>query len=139
MNDVDPLLDESTLRRALRLEADERPPHLDASALAHAAARAPSRAALAFTAVIAAALLVAGTVVTVTVGEALWTLVAEGTAQRTVLDAGIAVAVILAVPVWDAVATLTAPATSAALITALALAVLVAGAHRRELISADAS
>jgi len=39
MNDVDPLLDESTLRRALRLELDERPPRLDAAALARAAER----------------------------------------------------------------------------------------------------
>jgi hypothetical protein len=37
MNEVDPLLDESTLRRALRLEADERLPRLDAAALALAA------------------------------------------------------------------------------------------------------
>jgi len=43
MNGVDPqldlLLDESTLRRALRLEVDERPPRLDPSALGVAAER----------------------------------------------------------------------------------------------------
>ena len=41
MKDVDDLdaLSESTLRRAMRLEADERAPHLDATAIASAAER----------------------------------------------------------------------------------------------------
>jgi hypothetical protein len=139
MNDVDPLLDESTLRRALRLEVDERPPRLNASALERAATRMPSRAALAVTAMVAAALLVAGVVVGVTVGEAVWTFATEGPAQATLLDAGISVAVLLAVPLWDAISTLTAPAAWAVPVAAVVLAVLIAGAQRRELISADAS
>jgi hypothetical protein len=138
MNDMDPLLDESTLRRALRLESDERPPHLDAAALVLGATAMPSRAVLALTALVGTALLVAAVAVGVTVGQALWTFVAEGTVQRTILDLGISFAVLLAVPAWDAASALAGPATSVALIGVLALA-FFAGTQRRELSGADAS
>ena len=48
MSDRDGMLDETTLRRALRFESDERVPRFDVAAIAAVAGAGPSRAAVVF-------------------------------------------------------------------------------------------
>jgi hypothetical protein len=111
------LLDETTLRRALRLEADERAPLFDPAAIA-AAGRVPPRMVM----VSAFAALAIGTVGAVGVWSAvayfLPTLVAEA------FDLGLAVLAFVAVPasaIWSVVQQ---PAVPLSLVVAIAIATL---------------
>ena len=111
------LLDETTLRRALRLEADERAPLFDPAAIA-AAGRVPPRMVL----VGAFAALALGTVGAVGVWSAvadfLPTLVAEG------FELGLGVLALVAVPVSAIWSVVQQPVVPLSLVVAIAIATL---------------
>ena len=111
------LLDETTLRRALRLEADERPPLFDPAAIA-AAGRVPPRMVL----VSASAALALGTVGAVGVWSAvayfLPTLVADA------FDLGLGALAFVAVPVSAIWSVVQQPVVPLSLVVAIAIATL---------------
>jgi len=113
----DDLLDETTLRRALRLESDERAPLFDPAAIA-AAARVRPRMVL----VSAFAALAIGTVGAIGVWSAvayfLPTLVAEA------FDLGLAVLAFVAVPVSAIWSVVQQPVVPLSLVVAIAIATL---------------
>ena len=111
------LLDEATLRRALRLEADERAPLFDPAAIA-AAGRVPPRMVL----VSAFAALAVGTVGAVGVWSAvaffLPTLVAEA------FDLGLGVLALVAIPMSAIWSVVQQPVVPLSLVVAIAIATL---------------
>ena len=128
----DDLLDETVLRRALRLEADERVPRFDAGAIALAARRDMPRTALGA---------VGGAAVLAATAWGVWTAIYAmfptlGDALiATAIDAAVSVAKLL-VPI----ATLAAqPAVPLSLLAALGVAILHELRDRREHSHADAS
>ena len=114
MNDPE-LLDERILRRALRLEADERPPLFDAAAIA-ASARQRPRLALA-SALVAVAVTGVGAL-------AFWSAVALllPTAAAQLFDAGLAIVAFVAVPASTVAELVQQPAIPLSLLAALAIA-----------------
>lgn len=111
----DDLLDETSLRRALRLEADERPPLFDAAAIAAAAQRRPRLALV--TALVAVAV---GTVGAVVVWSAAAILLP--TAVAGAFDVGLGLLAMLAVPVAGVVDLVQQPVVPLSLFVALAVA-----------------
>ena len=111
----DELLDETTLRRALRLEADERAPRLDPAAIA-AAARQRSRLAVA-SALVALALSTVGVVV-------VWSVVAVflPTLVADVFDVALGLLALVAVPVARIADLAQQPVVPLSLFVALAIA-----------------
>jgi hypothetical protein len=108
-------LDEATLRRALRLEADERPPIFDPAAIAAAARQRPRLAML--SALVALGLGALGAVaVWSAVAIFLPTLVADGFAI------GLGVLAIIAVPASGVAEIVQQPAVPLSLLVALAIA-----------------
>jgi len=109
------LLDETTLRRALRLEAHERAPLFDPAALA-ATARRRSRLA-AVSALVALAIASVGAV-------AVWTVAAIflPTVVANAFDLGLGMLAFLAVPVSDTVDLVQQPVVPLSLLAALAIA-----------------
>ena len=129
----DDLLDEAILRRALRLEHDERAPHFDARAIARLASASPSRRVL-------AAGLVASAV-TGLVAAGVWSVALD--AAPTAFDGLVA----LALPIVVAIATLLVPiaqlavepAVPLSLLAALGIATFYELRERREYADAHAS
>ena len=122
------LFDEAPLRRALRLDANEVPPRLDAQAIASLARARPPFGPAAFASAIvagvaAAVLLVSGTIAIAALAP---TLVGEG------LAAGIGVATQIAVPVDALVVQLQEPTVPLAAIAGLAIAIAYEYRQRRE-------
>jgi hypothetical protein len=111
----DELLDETTLRRALRLEADERPPRFDPAAIAAAARQQPRLALL--SAFVALVLGVTGAV-------AAWSAFATflPTFAADALDLGLAQLALLAVPVSAIAELVQQPVVPLSLLVALAIA-----------------
>ena len=111
------LLDETTLRRALRLEADERAPFFDAAAIA-AAGRLRPRIAL----VVAFAALAIGTLGAV----AVWSAVAFFVPTLVVdaFDVGLGVLALIAVPLSTIVDLVQQPVVPLSLLVAAAIATL---------------
>ena len=120
------LLEETTIRRALRLEADERPPRFDPAAIAAAARVRPGSAAILTGLAIAGVTgVVAGTVWSLILGAA--PQVADATGA-VLLDAVIAFATVL-VPIAEIA---TQPAVPLSLLAALGVAILFELRERRE-------
>jgi hypothetical protein len=111
----DDLLDETTLRRALRLEADERAPLFDAATIAAAARQRPRLAIV--SALVALALGVLGAV---TVWSAV--VIFLPTVVANVFDAGLAIFALLAVPATGTLELAQQPAVPLSLLVALAIA-----------------
>jgi hypothetical protein len=111
----DELLDETTLRRALRLEADERPPLFDAAAIAAAARRRP-RLSVAGPLVALGAAAGGAVVVWSTVAIFLPTLIAGA------FEAGLGILALLAVPASAIAELVQQPVVPLSLIAALAIA-----------------
>jgi hypothetical protein len=133
MNDRE-LLDETLLRRAMRLEADETVPRFDAVAIAALAARrAPT------TRMLAAGLLVAGS--TGLVAGAVWSLIfAAGPAIfDRAMDAVIGLALIVASLLLPVAHLASEPAVPLSLLAALGVAILHELRERREHAHAHAS
>ena len=114
MNDPE-LLDEAILRRALRLDADERPPLFDAAAIA-ASARQRPRLAMA-SAIVAVAVTGVGAV-------AVWSAVALllPTVAAQLFDAGLGIVAVVAVPASTILELVQQPAIPLSLLAALAIA-----------------
>lgn len=111
------LLDETTLRRALRLEADERPPLFDPAAIAIAAAARQRPRIAAVSALVALALSTVGAVaVWSTVAIFVPTLVAEA------FDVGLGTLALLAVPASTIAELVQQPVVPLSLLAALAVA-----------------
>jgi hypothetical protein len=111
------LLDETTLRRALRLEADERAPVFDPAVIAAAAQERPRLAVV--SALVAVALTAVGAVaVWSAVAILLPTLVADA------FDVGLGVLALLAMPASAVVDLVQQPAVPLSLLVALAIATL---------------
>jgi hypothetical protein len=108
-------LDETTLRRALRLEADERPPLFDPAAIA-AAARERPRIAM----IIALAAIALGAVGAVVVWSAVAILLP--TLAVDAFDLGLALLAMLAVPVSGVADLVQQPVVPVSLVVALAIA-----------------
>lgn len=108
------LLDETTLRRALRLEADERLPHFDPAAIA-AVAKRPRLAA--FSALVAVAVTGVGAV-------AVWSAFAifAPAVMAQVFDVTLGVIAVLAVPARTIAEVVQQPAVPLSLLAALAIA-----------------
>jgi D-arabinose 1-dehydrogenase-like Zn-dependent alcohol dehydrogenase len=115
MSDPRELLDETTLRRALRLDFDERPPLFDATA-AIASARSRSRQAVG-TALVALGLTAVGAV-------AVWSAVAVflPTVVVSVFDGLLAALALLAVPASGIAEIVQQPVVPLSLLVALAIA-----------------
>jgi hypothetical protein len=111
----DDLLDETTLRRALRLEADERAPLFDAATIAAAARQRPRLAIV--SALVALAL---GVVGAVTVWSAV--VIFLPTVVASVFDAGLTIFALLAVPATGTLELAQQPAVPLSLLVALAIA-----------------
>jgi hypothetical protein len=111
----DDLLDETTLRRALRLEADERSPLFDAATIAAAARQRPRLAIV--SALVALAL---GVVGAVTVWSAV--VIFVPTVVANVFDAGLTIFALLAVPATGTLELAQQPAVPLSLLVALAIA-----------------
>jgi hypothetical protein len=109
------LLDETTLRRALRLEADERGPLFDAATIAAAARQRPRLAIV--SALVALAL---GVVGAVTVWSAV--VIFLPTVVATVFDAGLTIFALLAGPATGTLELAQQPAVPLSLLVALAIA-----------------
>ena len=111
----DDLLDETILRRALRLEVDEPAPLFDAAAIA-ASARARARLAVA-SAIVALGLVGVGAI-------AVWSAVVVflPTVVASVFDLGLGTLALLAVPASAIVAMAQQPAVPLSLLAALAIA-----------------
>lgn len=109
------LLDETTLRRALRLEADEHPPLFDPAAIA-ASARPWPRLAVA-SALVAVAITGVGAV-------AVWSAVALllPTVAAQVFDVGLGIVAVVAVPASTILELVQQPAIPLSLLAALAIA-----------------
>ena len=107
------LLDETTLRRALRLESDERAPMFDAAAIA---AAAHSRPRLAIVSVAAVALAGVGAV-------AVWSAVAIflPTVVTSAFDLGLAIVAFIAVPASTVAELVQQPVVPVSLFVALAI------------------
>jgi hypothetical protein len=110
------LLDETMLRRALRLEVDERAPLFDPAHIAAAARQRPRLAIV--SALVALAIGVLGAVT-------VWSAVAIflPTVVGTVFDAGLAILVLLAVPASGTLELVQQPAVPLSLLVALAIAI----------------
>jgi hypothetical protein len=129
----DELIDEAVLRRALRLDGDERGPRFDAAAIATLAAAGPSRRAFTVAA--------GATVLTGVVAAAVWSV--AGDAAPILVDALVelglsaivAVATVLA-PIAEIAAE---PAVPLSLLAALGIAILHELRERREYAHANAS
>ena len=127
----DDLLDEAVLRRALRLEADERVPRFDAGAIALAARRDIPRTAFG---------VIGGAAVLAATAWGVWTTIfaifpTVGDAViAAAIDAAVAVASLL-VPVAELAAQ---PAIPLSLLAALGVAILHELRDRREHVHADA-
>jgi hypothetical protein len=111
---VEPL-DETTLRRALRLEADERPPLFDAAAIAAAARERPRIAMMSALAAISLGA-VGAVVVWSAVAILLPTLVVDA------FDLGLGLLAMLAVPVSGVADLVQQPVVPVSLVVALAIA-----------------
>ena len=135
MNDPrDDLLDESVLRRAMRLEPDERAPRFDARAIALMARNAPLPSWTMFSAV-------AGLVVLGAVAVGVWSVILAfaPTLLDTVMGAVVDVAVWV-LTVLEPVAGIAAqPAIPLSLLAALGVAILHELRERREQLHANAS
>jgi hypothetical protein len=109
------LLDEMTLRRALRLEADERPPRFDPAAIAAAARQRPRLAAV--SALVALALSAVGAV-------AVWSTVAifVPTLVAGAFDVGLGTLALLAVPASTIAELVQQPVVPLSLLAALTIA-----------------
>lgn len=109
------LLDEVTLRRALRLESDERPPVFDPAAIAAASRQRPRLAAV--SALVALALSAMGAV-------AVWSTVAifVPTLVAGAFDVGLGMLALLAVPASAVAELVQQPAVPLSLLAALAIA-----------------
>jgi hypothetical protein len=126
----DELLDETTLRRALRLEADERAPRFDPAAIAAAARQRPRLA-------VGSALI---SVVLVAVGAgAIWSAVAIflPTVVAEAFDLGLGLLALLAVPASAVAEVVQQPVVPLSLVVALAIA--TAHELRERLVHANAS
>ena len=108
-------LDETTLRRALRLEADERPPLFDPAAIAAAARERPRIAMISALAAIALGA-VGAVVIWSAVAILLPTLVVDA------FDLGLALLAMLAVPVSGVADLVQQPVVPVSLVVALAIA-----------------
>lgn len=135
---TDEILDESLLRRALRLDSDELPPRLDAAAIA-AAERSPTRRVLVLVALTAAALLAAGVGALVGVAELALAWWAGDPLGDVVLDRAIALAVAVAVPLSDLLGTLASPTTAIVSLAVVAFAVFHERTQERERVHVGAS
>jgi hypothetical protein len=111
------LLDETTLRRALRLEADERPPVFDPALIAAAARQAGPRRLAVVSALVALTL---GTVGAVTIWSAF--LIFLPTAVASAFEVGLGALALLAVPATAIVELAQQPAVPLSLFAALAIA-----------------
>lgn len=120
-------VEEAQLRRALRLDADERPPRLDLAAIRAAATRpAPPSPALRYGTVAAFAILaLAAVVAAIRLAGDLVALALTGLA----LDAALAAVRVLAAPLETALAIVTHPSTPLAIVAAL----VVAAYHQRQM------
>jgi len=129
----DDLIDEAILRRALRLDQDERGPRFDAAAIVALAESGPARRAIAIAA--------GATVLMGLIGAAVWS--ALGDAAPTLIDdvVGLAVPVVVAILAFLApIAQLAAePAVPLSLLAALGIAILHELRERREYAHANAS
>lgn len=114
MNDHE-LLDETTLRRALRLEADERPPRFDPAAIAAAARQRPRLVMV--SALVAVALTGIG-------AFAVWSAIATflPTAVAHAFEVGLGAVAFLAVPATTIAAVVQQPAVPLSVLAALAIA-----------------
>ena len=112
---LDDLLDESTLRRALRLEADERSPLFDAAAIAASARERPRLAVV--TALVAVAVGAVGAVV-------VWSAAAIflPTAVAGAFDAGLGLLALIAIPAAGVADLVQQPVVPLSLFVALAIA-----------------
>ncbi len=130
----DDLLDEAVLRRALRLEADEKAPRFDAGAIALAARRPAFGRHTAFGSLAAAAAL---GVATVGMWSAIFAIFPTlgGALLATAIDTAVSVATLLA-PIADLAAQ---PAVPLSLLAALGVAILHEVRDRREHAHAHAS
>jgi hypothetical protein len=111
----DDLLDEATLRRALRLEADERPPLFDSTAIAAAARQRPRLVVL--SALVALGLVAVGAV-------AVWSAAAIflPTVVASAFDLGLGVLAFVAVPASAIAELVQQPVVPLSLLAALAIA-----------------
>lgn len=111
----DELLDETTLRRALRLEADERPPRFDHAAIAVAARQRPRLAVV--SALVALALGAVGAI-------GIWSAVAIllPTFVANAFDVGLGILALLAVPASAVADVVQQPVVPLSLLVALAIA-----------------
>jgi hypothetical protein len=130
MDRRDELLDETMLRRALRLEADERPPRFDPAAIAAAATQRPRLALV--SALVALVLGVSGAV-------AIWSAVAvlAPTLVADALDLALARLALFAVPVSAVAELIQQPVIPLSLV--LALAIATAHELRERVVHATAS
>jgi hypothetical protein len=127
------LLDESTLRRALRLESDERPPRFAVAAIVAAASARP-RVSGPVAALAALGLAIASAV-------AVWSALAAFAPGLVVaaFEGALAVVAALAVPASALLALVQQPALPLSLIAALAIATVFELRQRKELAHVDAS
>ena len=128
----DPLLDETTLRRALRLEADERAPVFDAAAIA-AAARARPRIAL-VSGLVALAMSALGAVLVWSAATLLLP-----TLARPVFDLALEGVALVAVPLSSIAELVQQPAVPLSLLAALVIATAHELRQGRELAHAASS
>lgn len=133
MSDRDGMLDETTLRRALRLESDERVPRFDVAAIAALAGAGPSRAAVVFG--------VAACAVTALAAASTWSVIAAfapdivNAVASFTLDTVVAVATVLE-PLAEIASQ---PAVPFSLLAALGVAIIHTLYERREHVHANAS
>lgn len=114
------LIDEAVLRRALRLEADERPPRLDAAALRAAAVRDPALTWWPLAAVAIAIAALGVSVAFVRAAADVAALILSGAA----LDLAVAILGFVAVPLQLAWGIFSQPSVPLAILAAVVIAIL---------------